>query len=432
MSPRIRGSFQRSVIPCVPARRVVLLDEGWDVTLYVAVGLRDAGCTVHILTAAGAERVDAKYLGPRITREQMPLVRDPNYFSAMESALLRFVGGHLGSVHVLPLTESILYHLWKANPAWMDRVFPSCSPELRDLLCDKAIMSDYVAGAGARIPRQIPVTAAADADRALEELGLPVVVKGGTGCGGGRVRIAATKSQAIDTVAQFSASGTCFLQQYISGPTFLVGGLFYDGRPIRIYAGEKVECTHATGPSLRLRSVDDAALLDASLRIFQALRWTGLASVDIMRGPDGEIYFIEFNPRPWGAIAASAKCGVDLFGPFAQLLSVHLPAPDLSFVADIHTALFPQVAATRLCNAGVRSLACLLREPRIWLDAPWQNPGLVAHLSRRVWWNWRRGALDSMRSTIPWRRPRGADGAPALPSALSQSDAEGVGQPGLG
>jgi len=69
------------------AQEVVLLDEDWLVTLYVAVGLRNAGCTVHIVSAAYPERLDVKYLGRRITREVAPPVRSDGYVSAIEAAL---------------------------------------------------------------------------------------------------------------------------------------------------------------------------------------------------------------------------------------------------------------------------------------------------------------------------------------------------------
>jgi hypothetical protein len=197
--------------------------------------------------------------------------------------------------------------------------------------------------------------------------------------------------------------GDCFLQQYIEGPTYLAGGLFHDGEPIRIYAAEIFERAHRTGPSFRHRSVNDPTLLDTALGVFRALRWTGLAQVDLAHGLDGNCYFIEFNPRPWGSIGAAARTGVDMFGPLAELLEGRKPIPDLSSAEGVYTTMFPQVAAQRLRGGTMRSFGCLLREPRIWLNAPWSDPGLALHLARTVWWSWRNGAAGRLDNrSAPW------------------------------
>lgn len=371
-----------------PKLEAILLDEGWAPTLYAAAGLRKAGCAVHVVTAANGEHLDAKYLGRKITREIVPPVGSAGYIPAVEAVL-----AGRPSATVLAFTENVLYRLWDANPRWLTRVYPEFHAWQRELLRDKARLSEYAAQAGIGTPRQRSISSPTDVSAAIEALGLPVVVKGGVGFGGATVRIVHSEREAFQAVEEITKKGSCFLQQYIAGPTFLVGGLFHGGQPLRLYAGEKIECAHATGPSLRLRSDDDAALIASALKVFRALGWNGLASVDMMRGQDGAYYFIEFNPRPWGSIAASAETGVDMFGPLARLLAGDIPAPDLSFAKGVESTLFPQVAQARLRAGGVRSLTCIAREPRIWLGAPWRDPGLALHLARYIWWSWRAGQL---------------------------------------
>lgn len=369
-----------------PKLEVILLDEGWAPTLYAAAGLRKAGCAVHIVTAAGGECLDVKYLGREITREVVPSIGSAGYIHAVEAVLAR-----RPSAKVLAFTETVLYRLWDEDPPWLCRIYPEFPAWQRELLRDKARLSEYAARAGAGIPHQRPISSLADASSVVETLGLPAVVKGAIGHGGSSVRIVHTAQEALQAMEEIAKKGKCFLQQYIAGPTFLVGGLFHCGQPLRLYAGEKIECAHATGPSLRLCSDDDASLIAPALAVFRALGWSGLASVDMMRGQDGNYYFIELNPRPWGSIAAAAQTGVDMFEPLACLLSGNVPAPDLSFAKGAESTLFPQVAQARLRPGGVRSLACLAREPRIWLGAPWRDPGLAIHLARYIWWSWRDG-----------------------------------------
>ncbi|MEO6828416.1 MAG: hypothetical protein ABI164_01300, partial [Acidobacteriaceae bacterium] len=136
------------------------------------------------------------------------------------------------------------------------------------------------------MPEQQPVSTPASVEKTIHLLGLPIVVKGAVGTGGSTVRLAHTMDEVLAAIAKISREGSCFLQQHIVGPTFLVGGLFRDGEPLRLYAGGKTECAHPTGPSLRLRSERNDKLMAEALAVFRANRWTGLASVDMMRGAD--------------------------------------------------------------------------------------------------------------------------------------------------
>lgn len=391
----------------IPKQAIILLDEGWDATPYVAVGLRNAGCAVHIVTSTLLESQDVTFLGPAITREAVPPVGSETYIRAIEAAI-----ASRPTASVLALTEAILYRIWDANPCWQQRLYPVSSPWQQELLRDKARLSDYVGRAGIRIPAQRSIPSAASVGPAIQALGLPVVVKGGVGVAGSSVRIASTAEEAVAAANEISKRGNCFLQEHISGPTFLVGGLFHDGKPIRIYSGEKIESAHPTGPSLRLRSECDPALISLALAAFRALRWSGLAAVDIMRGRDGNYYFLEFNPRPWGSIGAAAQAGVNFFHPLASLLSGQMPTPNLYFARGMQTTLFPQVAKARVRRGGIRSLACMVREPRIWLSAPWHDPGLAVHLARQVWWSWLNGTRASKSARLASTQPE-----PGMPTS---------------
>jgi hypothetical protein len=383
-----------------PKQQVVLLDNGWDPTKYVAVGLRNAGCSVHIVTAsAEGERPDTRFLGQGITAEAAPPVQSERYIGAVGAIL-----DSRPSASILALTEEILYRIWDAAPVWANRLFPDCQPWQRELLRNKASMSEHVAGAGVRIPKQQMISVeddrgAAIAKETIREFKLPVVVKGTAGCGGARVRIAHTETDALDSIAELARGGDCFLQEYVSGQEFSVGGLFLEGRPIRIHAWKRYKEAYVTAPSLRNQSDDDPALTDMALKVFGALRWTGLGFIQGVHRSEGEYFFIEFNPRPWGSTVASARCGVDLFSPLACVLSGGTPAADLSFIADKRTTLFPQAATATLRKGGVRSLAELVLEPHLWLDAPWSEPGLVLHLARQLWWRWRDGTLNPASAT---------------------------------
>jgi predicted ATP-grasp superfamily ATP-dependent carboligase len=181
-------------------------------------------------------------------------------------------------------------------------------------------------------------------------------------------------------IAHASAlGGDWVMQDLVPGPTYLYGGLFHQGNPLRVYAGEKLEqYPQRTGPAIRLRSADHAALFEIGARVFRELAWTGFASADFIRRPDGTFVLLEVNPRLWGSIAGAAAAGVDLFTPFAELLAGRVPAPDLTCAANRECRIFPRY----LLSPSYRGVSGLFHAIRDWLGpqgASWRDPRLVVH-----------------------------------------------------
>src|SRR5207248_2540488 len=112
---------------------------------------------------------------------------------------------------------------------------------------------------------------------------------------------------------------------------------------LRIYAGEKLELyPPRVGPAIRIRSDDHDALVAIGRRVLGELRWTGLASADFIRRPDGSYVLLEVNPRPWGSLAAARAAGVDLLTAFGALLAGEIPTADLAFARDRECMIFPR------------------------------------------------------------------------------------------
>jgi biotin carboxylase len=230
-----------------------------------------------------------------------------------------------------------------------------------------------------------------DADAAVAALGLPAVVKGATGSGGRRVRIAETRAQLDGALARArSLDDAWIVQELVAGPTYLVGGLFDRGEPLRLYAAEKLEQHPArTGGAIHVRSTAEPALVEAGVRAMRELGWTGFASADLMRRADGTFVLLEINPRLWGSLAGAASAGVELFAPFAELLAGRTPAADLAFAANAPCMIFPRylnAAAHRNAAGMLRALRDLRGDQgRDWLD-----PRFVVHVLHRLYWMKRR------------------------------------------
>jgi hypothetical protein len=349
--------------------RVLLVEEGWNQTVHVARALAAGGHVVSVITANGAR---ARYHHHGVTWLSGPRAGAPDLACHVARCARAFD-------RIVPLTERVMAQLWSSGDAEIEaRLFPATEPWQRTLVSDKHRLIELMRERGVEVPAQVSL------DRA-GELGLPVVIKGALGAAGTHVHIADTHEARARLVARAARQrGRWMAQEHIAGPTYLVGGLFHAGTPLRLYAAEKLE-QHPprTGPAIRLRSRDYPALVAAGVRALGELRWTGLASADLMRRPDGRYVLLEINPRPWGSLAGARSAGVDMLSGLAELLAGRVPAADLSYATDDECLIFPRY----LMSPAYRSLAGLahaVRDLRGEQGRDWRHPGFALHLIRRV------------------------------------------------
>lgn len=357
--------------------RVLLVEEGWHSTMYLARALEDAGHAVTVLTANGSTA--------SCRRRSVRWISGPPLASPGFPAHLAGVMAGARFAHVLPLTEPAMARLWDAPGPWSDRLHPVTAAWQRHLLRDKHALVEHMAARGIDVPAHRRLDAQPDLGAAVRALGLPLVIKGDRGSAGRMVRIVDTMA-ALELAVRRARTlgGAWILQELIAGPTYLFGGLFHDGRPLRIYAARKVEQQPPrTGGASRLRSTDDPGLIDVGLRTLRELRWTGFASADLMRRPDGRHVLLEVNPRLWGSLAGAASAGVDLFTPFAAVLAGQVPPAQLGFAADDDCLIFPRYlgAASHRNLAGARRALGHLRGDQ---GRDWRDPVFVVHILRRL------------------------------------------------
>ena len=328
--------------------RIAVVDEGFIGSLHTAVGLNRAGCSVLLLGAVGGR---SSYRGEGFSAVTCPPPTHADFLPAVRTLI-----GDFNADIVYPATEPTHLFLRPDVP-----------------LPDKREAVELACAAGLRVPS--------------ETCRPPAVVKGTTGRGGDAVVIAHSEAELRHAVARIeSASRSVQLQEFIRGTTYLFGGLFFEGEPLRLYAWRKVrQYPRLTGPATIIRSDYDEELIEAGMRFFRQLRWTGLASTDFIRASDGTLFFLEVNPRPWGSIAAARDAGVDLFTPMAQLLGGEVPKPDLAFEHGIVTHVFPLY----LLEANPLFWPRMFRDIR--RDGFWSDLRLTQHILyrlRRVRANW--------------------------------------------
>jgi len=334
--------------------RVLLLDEGFVSGALTALGLQRVGCTVDVIAATGGAGECHTDAG---TWRLAPKVGHPELRGLMSRQQEYDV--------VYPVTEP-LQQLMTGSRS------------------DKRQTSAQMRAVGIPVPAEHPAASETDLRDAVRVLGTPLVVKGSVGRGGKTTFIVRSLNDARGAARRIRALGADpVAQTYISGVTHLAGGLFDNGRALRLYCGAKrVQVPARTGPAAELVSTDDPAFADVALRVFEASRVTGLASADFVRDERGIYHFLELNPRPWGSIAAARDAGVDLFRPLVALWSGQSIAADLSFRPGVRSAVFPLALLSARCWASGAAFRSI--------PAP-RNLRLAAHLAHRlvrVAYNW--------------------------------------------
>ena len=358
------------------ALRVLMLDEAFVSGTVTALGLRATGCDVHVLGAAGG-RGGNHSAGS--TFELLP--RGMNRVAARVKELTS-----AGAVDVVyPVTEPMQRLAWDAGESWSAPVFPAVSDAQRVLFGNKRRMSAAVAASGVAVPAECDASDDAAVQLGVKTLGLPVAVKGSVGRGGTATAIANTEDEAQRAARRLRAQvPEVFLQKWIDGATYLVGGVFDAGSALRLYAARKtVQHPPRTGPAAELLSVCEESLIESARRAFAAARVTGIASADFVRDAAGRFHFLELNPRPWGSMAGAAAAGVDLFTPLVALLRGTSVPACLKFEAGVRVPTLPlYLASAQMWRTGAVFRALGGDLPRA-VHGAWRDPGLAAHLVHR-------------------------------------------------
>lgn len=365
--------------------RVLVLDEGFISGTVTARGLRRAGCTVDVIAATGGSGECEAGLG---TWSLAPRIGDPRLLDAIDAAVARSAYDV-----IYPVTEPLQWLIWDSHPEWERLVYPKVDHDHRAARRDKRAMSALAARAGVRTPREMSASNDREVADAVVALGLPVVIKGSTGRGGNATHICDSHTAARLAAHDMRTRGIAgFAQEYVHGTTHLVGGLFDDGRPLRLHAGEKtLQYPPRVGPAAEILSVADDELIDVGRRVFAAASVTGLASIDVVRDADGHFHFLELNPRPWGSIDAAREARVQLFGALVQLWRQFPVEPSLHFEPGVRTPVLPlYLLAVSSWRAGEARRA-VMRHVRRAMAVAREEPvfaGHVAHRLMRVGLNW--------------------------------------------
>lgn len=102
------------------------------------------------------------------------------------------------------------------------------------------------------------------------------------------------------------------VQRYLKGDDFDCSVYCEDGRILAHTMQTPIVKTSRFGSGSDLQMKQSAQVLDIMQRLMGAVRWSGVAHVDLLRNKDsGQYYVLEINGRFWGSVMASTAAGVN-------------------------------------------------------------------------------------------------------------------------
>jgi len=354
----------------------------WPQNIYLAEAVFNSGYRVEFVSTAWAYANVLPWLHVRQVESFDPAALADVIRSYSENDRVRWI---------IPLFEDTIWAIRKLLPNSV-KVFSPLSEENTARLLSKQSMGRFAAGLGVTVPREFAVDSLNEAMAASHSLGFPCVLKGEAGCGGAQVAICRDNEELSQGWARLATKNPS-LQQFIDGNPWAAGGFFLKGQPIRVHLYEKLEQSPPRiGPPTRIRHDSPSELREALFLIARTMEWTGFLQVDFIRAADGQFFFLEINPRPWGSMTAANVVGADIFGPFVDLLHNRMPKSCLENGDGWSGYVFPKPVLNHLTQGMLIGASLTMLTPKFWRSIPrgypWAKRLFVAEFLniRRAYW----------------------------------------------
>ena len=318
-------------MPSDPIRRRTVLVTDAERGAALAI-VRSLGRGGHrVVTTSPSERC----LGARSRYSNAHAVLPDPRFRANEfvDRLLDLVEEH-GVDLVIPVLDRSVHPLAAARARFQDRCILAV-PEAEALraVTDKHATLLLAEELGIAVPRGflVPASERSGIEEAARELGWPVVVKPcvsetydpehGTSRKA-RVSYAAHAEELAHRLDD--AEGSVLVQEFVPGKGVGVELLCENGQARAAFQHVRLAEVPVTGGASAWREGAELEpeLLQTSLALARALRWTGLMMVEFKCTADRSV-LMEVNGRPWGSLPLACASGMDFPLRWANLLLDH-------------------------------------------------------------------------------------------------------------
>lgn len=205
---------------------------------------------------------------------------------------------------IMPGDYDSLFVLAQVKDRLETPVFPIPTSELLARLNDKQAFHDTCVRAGVPVPDSVFVSEkhGLNPDELGERFGYPLIVK--PTCWGGSDGLVLAKSAEDLRQQVIENDGYRYhplvAQEFLPGQDVGVNVFAVDGEVL------------LAAPQMRegdtITHLDNDLLVSLGAKYVEAAGLTGLAHLDIRLGPDGEVAFLECNPRIWASVCHSHWC----------------------------------------------------------------------------------------------------------------------------
>jgi len=306
------------------------------------------------------------------------------YRAVTSRELERLIRAHPADI-VYPMTEHLISLTHDLPAELRANCFPRWTDFQRKHLEDRRELYALVQGSGVKFPEIMNIDRDEDLDRALQRFGLPLVIRGTAGTGGGQVRIVKSADSLRAAASELRAVSPdgIFAQRFITGRRCIAAAVCIEGKVSQLITQRVLEAyPHDTSPSLVNRSFHSDRLTASAEAVFGLLGWTGFVSTDFIEDDQGRFYLLEVNPRIWGSVQVAEVCGVPMFDAFSRLINEQAQLPRRAARPDRTVVLFPQYITARREQGRLFRVNEVLPVLRCLADAPMSPAGLMRRYAR--------------------------------------------------
>ena len=190
-----------------------------------------------------------------------------------------------------------------------------------DRAADKARLASFLAEHGLPHPATLPCPGEDAFEEAVSDFVFPVLLKPVHGGDSGNIRRFETPAALRAFLRTNSCRpGTFIAQHFVPGFDIDCSVLCREGEVLAhtIQRGI-IPRRKPFAPPAGIAFIAHAGVLSVTRRLMRALRWRGVAHVDLRCDPEGRVFVIEVNPRYWGSLLGSLAAGVNF--PYLACLS---------------------------------------------------------------------------------------------------------------
>lgn len=314
-------------------------------------------------------------------------------YPAPESAPREFILAILQIVRetgvdlIIPVTDAAIFPLSEARAQFVGLCQLAMPDEAQlEVVTNKLKTLELAERVGVPTPRSMLVHTAQEAVECWQDQDWPVVLKPRasrlyreqSAVEAFTVTYAGDRRQLQQQMQRFEGRCAVLLQEYYPGEGHGVELLMYQGLPLMAFQHKRLrEVPFSGGVSAFRESAPlDPQMYDYSVRLLQALNWTGLAMVEFKLGQDGP-QLMEINGRVWGSLPLAVRSGVDFPTGLAELYLDGAPQqagrPNTDYVIGVRA---------RNLELDIAWIASVLldKRPFPFLKSPTRKQGLAALL----------------------------------------------------